>query len=316
MQRYLDSRLSLRQLRAIEAIDKCGSLSQAAVALGVTQSALSKSLHDAENILQIRVFDRSARGVVRSVHGDGAIQAAKAILATLRRLEDELDRSIAGSQDTVTVGALSTAALGLLPRFLTAVDDEVPGLQVRVVEGLTTDLLVQLSSGEIDFMLGRIYRGSEDDRFFVEKLYNEPLAVIARADHPLFADDKARLLDFEAVLPTYSQRFGPEIEAFTQAVGLRPSPLVRSGSVGFLCEILRSSDMVTVLPALMVAGDLQRGGLRVVPVPVRQPNRPGGIIWSADRARSRGAERLAAFLRERIRQFASEGPIIDPVAAR
>ncbi len=71
MQRFLDSRLSLRQLRAIAAIDQCGSLSRAAVSLGLTQSALSKSLHEAETILQTRVFDRSARGVVRSIHGEG-----------------------------------------------------------------------------------------------------------------------------------------------------------------------------------------------------------------------------------------------------
>lgn len=313
MQRFLDSRLSLRQLRAIAAIDQCGSLSRAAVSLGMTQSALSKSLHEAETILQTRVFDRSARGVVRSMHGDGPVRAAKTILATLRRLEDELDRSMAGSTDTVTIGALPSAALGLLPRFLTTIVESVPGLQVRVIEGLTNDLLVQLSSGEIDLMLGRIYRGPEEDRFVMERLYNEPLALIARPGHPLFTDPSTSVLDFEAVLPTYSQRFGPEIEAFAEELGLRPSGLVRAGSVGFLCEILKSSDMITVLPALMVAGELQRGSLRAMPVQAEQVSRPAGLVWFADRSRTRGAERLAAFLRDSIEELVLEGTVIGPL---
>jgi len=315
MQRFLDSRLSLRQLRAIEMIDRCGSLSQAAIALGMTQSALSKSLHEAENILQLKIFDRSARGVARSRHGDGPVRAAKNILATLRRLEDELDRSLEGSSFTVAIGALSTAALGLLPRLLPSVMARSPELQIRIVEGLTGDLLVQLSSGEIDLVIGRTYRGAEDDRFVVERLYNEPLAVIARAGHPLFdSAGSAKLVDFEAVLPTYSQRFGPEIEAFAEKVGLRQSGLVRSGSVGFLCEILQSSDMVTVLPVLMVAGQLQRGTLRAVPVSVKQAERPGGLIWPADRARGRGVELLAGLLRDGIEQLTLNGAIIQPIA--
>ena len=312
MQRFLDSRLSLRQLRAIETIDRCGSLSQAAIALGMTQSALSKSLHEAENILQLKIFDRSARGVARSVHGDGAVNAAKSILATLRRLEDELDRSLEGSSYTVAIGALSTAALGLLPRLLPSIMGQRQELQVRIVEGLTGDLLVQLSSGEIDFVVGRTYRSPGDERFVVERLYTEPLAVMARPGHPLFTDNRAELLHFEAVLPTYSERFGPEIEAFAAKVGLRPSNLVRSGSVGFLCEILQSSDTVTVLPVLMVAGQLQRGELRTVPVSVEQPERPGGLIWPAERPRGRGVELLANMLREGIKRLTVDGAIIRP----
>lgn len=312
MQRFLDSRLSLRQLRAIAAIDNCGSLSRAAVSLGVTQSALSKSLHEAEAILQIKVFERSAKGTVRSPRGDGTVIAAKTILATLKRLEDDLDRSGGGSVGTVTIGALPSVALGLLPTFLASVDEHLPGLQVRVIEGLTNDLLVQLSSGEIDLVLGRIYRGVEDDRFFAEPLYDEPLAVIARPNHPLFSTSTT-LADFEAVLPTYSERFGREIETFAERIGLRNSNLVRAGSVGFLCEILQVSDMITVLPALMVAGPLQRGILRALSIEEQQAKRPSGLIWFADRPAAKGAERLASFLRKGIRHLAEERGVIRPL---
>lgn len=316
MQRFLSSRLSLRQLRAIAAIDQCGSLSRAAVSLGMTQSALSKSLHEAESILQVRVFERSARGATRSVEGDGPIRAAKTILATLKRLEDELDRSASGSIDTVTIGALQSAAIGLLPRLLASVVDRLPGLQVRVVDGVTSDLLVQLSSGEIDLVLGRIYRGTEEERFIAERLYDEPLAVIARADHPIFIDESEGLSNFECVLPTHSERFGREIEAFAEALGLRPSNLVRAGSVGFLCEILRWSDMITVLPALMVAGELERGALKAMPIPADQALRPSGLMWCADRSPTRGASRLAELLRDGIQQLVLEGSTIRPLANR
>src|SRR6478735_9330570 len=52
----LENRLSLRHLKTIDAIDRYGSLSQAAIALGKTQPALSKALAEAEQVLGIELF--------------------------------------------------------------------------------------------------------------------------------------------------------------------------------------------------------------------------------------------------------------------
>jgi hypothetical protein len=59
--RCLDQRLRLHLLRAVDAIEKHRSLLKASVALGVSQPALTKSLHKLEDILQLRLFNRHPR---------------------------------------------------------------------------------------------------------------------------------------------------------------------------------------------------------------------------------------------------------------
>ena len=61
--RYLDQRLRLSMLRAVDAVEAHRSLLTASAALGITQPALTKSLQELEDIVQTRLFDRHSRGV-------------------------------------------------------------------------------------------------------------------------------------------------------------------------------------------------------------------------------------------------------------
>src|SRR6202034_4824922 len=75
--RHLDQRLKLHHFRAVDAIEAHGSLLKAAAALSVTQPALSKSLHEAEDVLQIRLFDRHPRGVKPTAAGSAVVDVAR-----------------------------------------------------------------------------------------------------------------------------------------------------------------------------------------------------------------------------------------------
>jgi LysR family transcriptional regulator, pca operon transcriptional activator len=90
--RYLDQRLRLHQLRAVHALETQRSLLKASAALGVTQPALTKTLHELEDVLQLQLFDRHPRGVRPTEAGRVFVQVARRVLAELRRLDDELDR--------------------------------------------------------------------------------------------------------------------------------------------------------------------------------------------------------------------------------
>ncbi len=77
--RYLDQRLRFHLLRAVDAIERHRSLLKASVALGVSQPALTKSLHELEDILQLRLFDRHSRGVYSTEAGTVFVRSARRI---------------------------------------------------------------------------------------------------------------------------------------------------------------------------------------------------------------------------------------------
>src|SRR3954454_12495261 len=285
--RYLDQRLKLHHLRAIDAISSQHSLSKASAALGISQPALTKSLQELETILDMRLFERHARGMLPTPAGDGVIRSARRILAELRRLDEDLDRLSSPSSGIVALGALPGAAAGILPGVLSRLKVEHNDLDIRLVEGRTEELLPLLAAGEIDLIVGRLYAPAVPDGFVREPLYEEPISILARSDHPVFQFEPVTvsiLRRYDLLLPTVSQRVGQEIEHLLSQLDLTPSLSLRSSSYGFIREMLHFTDLISVMPRLMMVGDLLRGTLRVVPLPVPPPRRPAGLIHSRDRA--------------------------------
>ena len=74
------------------------------------------------------------------------------------------------------------------------------------------------------------------------------------------------------------QRVGQEIEHFLAELGVDPSNALRSSSYVLIREMLLETDMLSVMPRSMMLGDLVRGTLRVVPMPMPAPLRPANHL--------------------------------------
>lgn len=286
----------------IDALEAQGSLVRAAAALGLGQPALTRSLAEAEAIAGEKLFERHPRGVRPTEAGLVMARLARHVLAELRRADQELDRI----GQVAAIGALPVAAVGVLPGALIRLRASHPRLLIRVQQGRMEELLPLLAAGEIDLIIGRLYAPATPDSFVREALWEEPIAIIARAGHPLLrAQGGPALADCEMVLPTVSQRVGQEIDQLLGLLGLGGAAL-RSSSYGFIREMLLATDMVSVMPRSMMAGDLLRGTLRPVPLPVAAPPRPAGIILPA-RPPSPAARAFCEALRAHVAELAAQG---------
>ena len=265
----------------MDAIDTHRSILKASASLGLSQPALTKSLQELEETLQLRLFDRHARGVRSTDAGAVFVRSARRILAELRRLDEELDLLAVPGGGAVALGALPVAATGVLPGALTRLKATHPDITVRMQQGRTEDLVPLLAAGEIDLIVGRLYPPPTPDGFEREALWTEPMSILARSGHPLFSKKRVTVEDlrrYDLVLPTITQRVGLEIENLLDALGLAPAAPLRSSSYGFIREMLHGTDLLSVMPRLMMVGDLMRGTLRIVPLPIAAPDRPAGLI--------------------------------------
>ncbi|WP_376097588.1 LysR family transcriptional regulator [Roseomonas sp. CCTCC AB2023176] len=274
--RFLDQRLKLSLLRIAEALATHGSLLKASAAIGIGQPALSRSLRELEAVVGARLFDRHPRGVRPTAEGAVIVRLARRVLSELHRAEEELD----AADGTVAVGALPVAAVGVLPGALIRLKASHPDVTVRLEQGRTEELLPLLASRELDLVVGRLYPPANPDDFVREALWEEPISILGRAGHPVFATGHpvtaADLAPYDLVLPTVSQRVGQEIEHLLSLLHLSRSSPLRSSSYGFIREMLLATDHLSVMPRSMMVGDLLRGALRVVPLPVPAPPRAAG----------------------------------------
>lgn len=309
--RYLDQRLKLSLLRLADALDTHGSLLKAGAALGLGQPALSRSLRELEEIAGVPLFDRHARGVRPTEAGVVLIRLARRLLGELRRAEEELDSLGAADGGAVSVGVLPVAAVGVLPGALIRLRASHPGLRVRLHQGRTEELLPLLAARELDLVVGRLYSPAVPDGFAREALWEEPISVLARAGHPLLrtrgAVTTAMLARYELVLPTVSQRVGQEIDQLLALLGLSADVALRSSSYGFIRETLLASDGLSIMPRSMMVGDLLRGDLRVVPLPVPAPPRPAGIIRPHEPPPSRAVAAFIGSLQAHVAEIAARG---------
>jgi len=277
----------MQHMRLIDALDRTKSLSDAARFLHISQPAASKALRDAEFVAGQQMFERSAHGVKPTTAGLIIIRYAQRMLADIGKLDEELDRLERPGGGVCVIGALPVAAAGMASPIIQQILDGHDELELRLEEGRLEALLPRLISGELDVILGRLYEPELPDGLIREPLYDEPIALVAHVNHPAFEQNPNNLdfSDFRLLLPTFSQRLGRETEHYLSRVEFPlPRRRIRATSHMLIREMLHETDMITVIPQLLVAGDLRRGSLKVLPVKAAAAPRPAGLLFNPARA--------------------------------
>ena len=189
----IHSRLRLRQLRLMLALQEFGSLRRAAEEIGMTQPAATKMLHEAESLLGVELFERLPRGMRATAFGETAIYYAKMIFAELSGMREEFAALESGNLGRVTIGAIPALASGLLTRTIATLKKSHPRLSMSIQVD-TSDVLVQaLQQDQLDVVLGRIPDGARTDDLLFDSLGEETLCVVAGAG---FGVLKAKLPSF------------------------------------------------------------------------------------------------------------------------
>src|SRR5690349_12650939 len=124
---------TLRQLEVFVATAQKGSVTQAAAAIGMTQSAASMALGDFERQLGTRLFDRVGKRLV--LNEDGRVLYPKAVEMVERA--QEMEQLFHGDRRTANLhlGASSTIGNYLLPRLIGQLQAQRPGSQIRLDVG-------------------------------------------------------------------------------------------------------------------------------------------------------------------------------------
>ena len=129
------TRLKLRQLRLLVAVGQHGSIQNAAHDLNISQPAATKMIQDLELDFEVKLFDRTNRGVVPTVFGAALIRHGKLIFSQVSNAAQELDDLNEGNSGRVVVGTLLAASPSLLPMAVEGLLKDRPKVAIKIVEG-------------------------------------------------------------------------------------------------------------------------------------------------------------------------------------
>jgi len=170
----------LRELRTFQAVVRHGSFASAGSNIGLTQSAVSAQIRRLEEGLGLVLFDRRGRSAVLNASGYEVLAVADEIMAVCAKLGRNAATSLAG---LIRVGAISSAQISFLAGACAAFRQANPGCRVKVIPGVSLNLLGQVDSGEVDMAVIIRPRFTLPADLRWTKLLSEPFVLLAPRPH-------------------------------------------------------------------------------------------------------------------------------------
>lgn len=218
--------VTLRQLRAFVALARTGSFTLAAESLFVTQSALSGLIKEFEQVLGVRVVDRSTRRIQLSDMGRELYPLLEKNLHDLDRVLQDVAERKDLKTGLVRVAAPQLMASTLLPEIIAAYNAQQPNIQIKLVDSVVESIVSRVFSGEVDFGIGPERDPNSD--ILAEPLFEGRFMAVFPKRHPLGKLKKIRWTDFTAhpfisLQGQFTERLKIDLRAKAGEVNLTPA---------------------------------------------------------------------------------------------
>lgn len=217
----LDSRL-----KHAVAVGQLRSFSRAADAVGVTQSAVTKSVAELERYLGYSLFHRTSRGAMPTEEGREFIDRAARLLADAAELLGDTARRADAYAGPLRIGLFPGSIDWLLTQPLVSLLRRHPAVRVEVVSGNSERGVRLLSRGDIDVAFGLEAAFARWPEFKCERVASIEILPFVRNNHPILGinpTSKEPLVQFEFVVPSSSEPYTSIIQQMYEKSGKRPA---------------------------------------------------------------------------------------------
>jgi DNA-binding transcriptional LysR family regulator len=261
--------LKTRQLMLLVRLDEERSLVRAAATAGLTQPAASKLLRQIESTLDVKLFDRHARGMTPTCYGEILVRHARLALSELGLAREEIVALKSGLSGKAAIGTVLSPGTNLVPMAVVRMKQHYPGIVASVEIGPSRDLVRKLLQGDLDMVVGRVLDGTRADELVYEPLAaDEPHAVIASAQHPLAGRKELQLehlIEQPWILPPAGSLVRDKLtDMFVQHGLSRPTNITETDCLPVITSLLRQSNMVVALPEEAIQSCCKAGILTVL----------------------------------------------------
>jgi LysR family transcriptional regulator of abg operon len=262
--------INLNRLSRFVAVYRNKSFSRAANELGMTHSALTKSLQLLEQELGTELFNRTTRSVVPTDAGNRLAQRAEELLALADQIGDEV---LSGTRHLRLIAGPAVMEASLAPA-LNSFYKAYPNIRVTA-ETLPLDIAAgRLRQREADMLLFHSTSVSaipEQRLFHINKIIDEAYVAVMRQDHPAlqgtFGADE--MLQYKWAIPGYDRNYRSAIPSDIEEKYRRAGfPHYRVLSLVSCLALVAESDMITLLPASFAQREARALNLKVMPMPL------------------------------------------------
>ncbi|MDE1949890.1 MAG: LysR family transcriptional regulator [Burkholderiales bacterium] len=245
----LSEEITFRKLEILLAYMQAGSLARAAELMQVSSVSIHRALHSLEAAVRCQLFRHEGRNLVPTRATRVLADVAREVLNAMSEGVQATRRAGGYSSDLLRLGSLYSLTTATVPRVIVDLKVRNPKLQVELVLGSNTDLLLKLEQGEIDAALVAVPDAEseiesiplfEDDIFFAAPVGSK-YAAMAAVDLRTCADE--RFVSLSDGFVTYAGF----VEAFRIAQ-FTPQVVTKVGDIFSLMNLVSGGVGCTLLP--------------------------------------------------------------------
>jgi molybdate transport repressor ModE-like protein len=260
------------RLRLLVEIDRQGSVSAAAAAIGIGQPSASQHLRLLETAAGQRLVERSGRGSRLTEAGQVLAARAAQALSTLGAAEEELG-ALAGLQTgTIHLGASTAPGVYLLPDTLGCFRRDHPGVTVEVEVAASHEILKRLLSGRLQLAL--VGAAAADERIELQPFLEDEVVGVAKPGLAPLRNGRLappRLAEFMLLSRERGSSSRQVIDEELQTIGVRPAGVWELGSSEAIKRAAREGLGLAFLSRYAVAEEVERGDLESFRLAGRPP---------------------------------------------
>ncbi len=171
-------KLTLRQIEIFLNVVEIGHLTKVANDMKLSQSAVSMSIKELENILGHPLFDRINKKLILNEMGRAFKNEMAPLYKKISDIEYEFQNSV--NRGMIRVGASTTIVDYLMPPIICSYMNNYPQVKISLKEGNTQEIVGLIKSGSID--IGFIEGFVEDVEIIKEVIGVDELVVVSADD--------------------------------------------------------------------------------------------------------------------------------------
>jgi LysR family hydrogen peroxide-inducible transcriptional activator len=270
--------LTIKQLRYFQSVAQHGHFGRAAEACSVSQPAISVQIRELEQTLGQKLFERHARYIHLTAFGEEFSRRTREILRSIDDLSELARASHGGLVGKLRLGIIPTLGPYLLPRVVSDLSRGFPGIDLRIRETQTENLIADLHNRQLDAALVALPISEPD--FTEIPLFKEPFVLLRPlADAAKPVPDWKSLSKMRLLLLEEGHCFRDQALAFCGVPSSQPRESMEGSSLSTLVQMVASGLGVTLIPEMAVPLETRSADVSVARLAAPEPNRTIGMVW-------------------------------------
>lgn len=246
------------------------NFTKAAEELFITQPAVTKHIHEIENYYKTQLFQRNGTKIKLTPAGTTLLAHAEQLFAIYRNIEVDMAAINENVKGTIRIGASTTVAQYVLPKYLAAFRQKFPEINIALTANNTEYIENALIAGKIDF--GIIEGQSKRPQIRYASFLKDEIVLCTRTGNPLIKKQTIALPALkELPLLMREQGSGSQevIAAALKKAGVKTSQLkieMVLESTESIKSYISSSDSVAFLSIHSILKELKSNELTIIDI--------------------------------------------------